>query len=115
MENQDEPHYAAHHYYKTTPGCLRTLAALMISGAAGLGLAMLVDQILNTPVGADRVDNAPLIGLTFFVTPVIVFVVLMILFRRTAVRLICPNCGVRTDPSFRVCRSCGRVKETETA
>ncbi len=23
----------------------------------------------------------------------------------------CPQCGVETDPSYRICRSCGRVKE----
>lgn len=25
-------------------------------------------------------------------------------------RAVCPHCGVDTDPQFRVCRSCGRVK-----
>lgn len=34
------------------------------------------------------------------------------LWRRATTRVIpiCPLCGVDTDPGFRVCRSCGRVK-----
>ena len=34
-------------------------------------------------------------------------------FRRVTTRRIpiCPHCGVRTDARFRICRSCGRVKD----
>lgn len=83
------------------PGCL--LWALFF---------VIASFVAAFPAGLLRLASARWGYLTFAVLVVVLMWLQARLMRRLTQRHvpICPHCGVATDPTFRVCRSCGRVK-----
>lgn len=89
------------------PGCLARLGALIIGGP----LVMVATAMVLELFGFN--DTHPLFA-TFapFIGYAVGFVAFLRLWQRVMAEEIpiCPHCGAASEPVFRVCRRCGRVK-----
>lgn len=87
------------------PGCLLWGFFLVVGLCCASGLAQWMQE-------QGWVGDGLLQSLAIMVITLLVAFGLARLFRAltSRTRRVCPHCGVVTDPTFRVCRSCGRVK-----
>lgn len=90
-----------HRTYYQRPGCLGWTAFFF--------MALCLAGVPSRLVAKDFPDAERVV---YFLSVVLIMWVLSRLFRfaTSTTRAVCPHCGVDTDPQFRVCRSCGRVK-----
>lgn len=89
--------------YYSRPGCFGWLAFSLIA----LCLAGIPKRLVA--------NVSPTAGWVVYVVSVVLIVWGLTALLRVSTsthRAVCPHCGVDTDPQFRVCRSCGRVKNT---
>lgn len=94
--------------YYPTPGCFARLVAFIVAGPVGFTLT----AIVLTAAG-DHIPGRPFIP---FLCARGGYVFAARLFLRAWSRLSayvvpsCPHCGAETNPSFRICGNCRRVK-----
>lgn len=95
--------------YYQRPGCLGwTIIFIMATCLAYVPAAVVAMALPD----ADDSVLVVWVGFAYVVSVGLVMWGLARLLRwvSTTYRAVCPHCGVNTDPQFRVCRSCGRVK-----
>lgn len=87
-----------------SPGCLAGLFYLGVAVVAGFAVLTVVASNMENP-GTWLFWLAGAVGLGVFSG------LCWLHTRATRQQVpICPHCGVSTDPRFRICRACGRVK-----
>lgn len=90
----------------------RPLSCFLVAGFLIVGAiaATIVASIVHLVIPESLTSPVDLISL-LIVMPT-VFFLLQRRFQPVDRIPICPHCGVDTDPRFRICRACGRVKHT---
>lgn len=103
-----EPRYGLPVQVQGRGGCLSSLGALaaaVVCGLLALGVVVAFFHVSST--------GWQLFWLVAGMTAGWLGVRAWAADRRTVVVWRCPHCGAGTDPSFRVCSSCHRVKELD--